>query len=547
MKRLLLLALLALGLAVGAAHAAEPTHDHARETKSAAYRCPMHPWITSDKPGKCTICGMDLVAASAASSTGGVALSASQITTIGVATSPVAKQPLTRTLRVAGMIDDDDSRHRLLTARAEGRVEKLFVTSVGVTVRAGEPLYTLYSPELQAAQRDLVQLARAGELAAPALPAARARLTQMGLTAAQLDELLKRGEPELVTTIVAPVDGTVIEKTLYEGQWLKTGDKLLGLADFSKMWFVFDAYEQDIPWLALGQNVEITTRAVPGEVIAAPIAFIDPNFNEMTRTTKVRVVLSNPHFGTAGEHHALPHRVLAEGRVHVTTPAVLTVPRAAVLDGGSGPIAYVDRGDNSYEPRALKLGRRGDTAVEILSGLSENENVVTQGALLLDAQAQLTSESGAGLRPASSPPPTPTSPTGRELTRAQSPAFDSQPSSLNFSALATAAIDSAAALAADDYAAYQKKFPALAAAAQPFSALPSIAPGTDLKTARRSFEPWSTAVADLLKPQRAELGLKIFQCPMSPVLRHGRWVQRAAPLKNPFFGSAMLDCGSEVP
>ncbi len=545
MKRLLFPALLALILSGPVLSAAE--HNHAAAPAASApattpvYRCPMHPWIKSAKPGKCTVCGMDLVAATTMPTAEGVvALAPSIITAIGVETSPVSRQALTRTIRVTGAIDDDDTRHRLLTARSEGRVEKLFVNVVGAVFQAGEPLLELYSPELQTAQRDFVQLARAGELAASALPAARARLLRMGLSDPQLTDLVKTGEPPLVTTILAPDGGTVVAKSVYEGQWVKTGDKLLELGDFSKMWFLFDAYEQDLPWLALGQTVEITARSIPGEVISAPIAFINPNLDEMTRTAKVRVVLANPHVNAAGVAHILYHKVLAEGRVLVASPSVLAAARSAILDRGTGPVAYVDRGEGNYEQRAVKLGRRGDGLVEILSGLAEGDKVVTHGALLIDAQAQLASEATEHTA-APSPPP------GSQLSALSSPnsALSSQLSAL--SSLASASATAAAALAADDYAAYQKLFPTLAPASQPFAALPALELGTDLKSARRSFEPWSTAVADLLKPHRAHLGVKIYQCSMSPVLKKGRWVQINSPLKNPFYGSAMADCGDEVP
>jgi Cu(I)/Ag(I) efflux system membrane fusion protein len=532
-------------VALAAGHAETAAEHAAHATTAPVYQCPMHPWIKSDKPGKCTICGMDLVLAAATAANvpaGVINLPPSSLTAIGVETSVISRQPLLRTVRVNGVIDDDDSRHRLLTARAEGRVDKLHVTLVGAVIRAGEPLYDLYSPELQTAQREFVQLARAGELAAPALPAARARLLQLGLADAQLDALLKSGEPPLVTTILAPDGGTVVAKSVYEGQWLKTGDTLFQIGDFSKMWFMFDAYEQDIPWLHIGQTVQVTTRAIPGEVIEAPIAFIDPNFDETTHTTKVRAILPNPHFNAAsGESHVLFHRVLAEARVLVESPAVLAVPRAAVLDAGNGPVAYVALGDGKFEQRTLTLGRRGDALVEVLAGLKENESVVTTGALLLDGQAQLAREAGTHA---------PASRSGLRPDQGQSqtgPASAAPAVTDKFSVLATAAIDAADALASDDYARYQKLFPTLAPAAAEFPTLPKLELGDSLKAARRSFEPWSTAVADLLKPHRAQLGLKIFQCPMAPVLGKGRWVQRGQPLKNPFFGSSMPDCGEEIP
>ena len=494
----------------------------------AIYQCPMHPWIKANGPAKCTICGMDLVAAQpsdAAAPTGTVALSPSIITTIGVETDLVTQRPLTRTLRVLGTIEDDDTRHRLVTAWAEGRVEKLHANVVGANVTAGAPLLELYSPELQIAQREFVQLARAGELAATALPAARARLRKLGLSDPQLDTLLQTGEPGLVTTLPAPISGTIVKKSVYEGQWVKVGDPLLELADFSQMWFVFEVYEPDIAWLRTGQTVSISLRSLPGEVITAPIAFIDPNFNATTLTTKARAVLANPHVTANGIRHPLFHRVTAEARVALDAPEVLTAPRSAVLDTGKGPVAYVEVAAGRYETRALQLGRRGDTHVEVMAGLRAGERVVTRGALLVDAQAQLAREA-AGTVDVSSAIPA---------------------SAEQLAALATAAIDGATALAADDFAAYQQAFPRLVAATAAFPQLPRLELGDALKPARRSFEPWSTAVADLLRPQRAALGLHVFQCPMAPVLGKGRWVQRDATLRNPFFGSAMARCGTELP
>ena len=305
---------------------------------ASIYRCPMHPWIHSDHPGKCTICGMELVAGSATNETGdgSLTLTPSQITTIGVATSIVARQPLVRTLRVAGMIDDDDTRHRVLAARMPGRVDQLFVNFIGAEVTAGAPLATIYSPDLLTAERVFVERIKSGELAVTAAEraAARERLLELGLTEEEIAQLEKDLQPTATITVRAPLSGTVVTKSVYEGQYVRTRDRLFEIADFSSMWFLFDAYEQDIPWLRIGENVDITTRAVPGETISAPIAFIDPNFDETTHATKVRVVLSNPHFGTAGEHHRLPHRVLAEGRVTLEAPAVLAAPRSAVLDTG---------------------------------------------------------------------------------------------------------------------------------------------------------------------------------------------------------------------
>jgi Cu(I)/Ag(I) efflux system membrane fusion protein len=498
----------------------------------------MHPWIQSDHPGKCTICGMELVIAShaaGAASADTVVLAPSQVTTIGVTTTRVSRQPLARTLRVTGRIDDDDTRHRILAARIPGRVEKLFVTYAGQRVVADAPLAEIYSTEMLTAQRVYVERRKSGADAVPAaeLAAARERLLELGLTESDIAELDHTLHPTALLTVRAPMSGTVVAKHVYEGQYVQASDPLFEIGDFSHMWFVFDAYEQDLPWLRAGETVDITTRAFPGVVITAPIDFIDPNFDETTRTTKVRAIIPNPHPGMDGEDHVLPHRVLAEGHVEVDVATVLAAPRSAVLDSGGGPVAYVDVGNGTYEQRRLVLGRRGDSLVEILSGLADGERVVTNGALLIDAQAQLTREAqplpGVPAPPAVTAPGDPPAPAGSGLA-----------------ALARVAIEAADALASDDYAHFLRLLPAVHQAAEDFPTLPKLDAGSDLKSARRSFEPWSTAAADLLKPQRAQLGLKIFQCSMSPVSHTGRWVQRGEPLKNPFFGSAMADCGEEV-
>ena len=565
MKYFTLLLLASLALDLSAAENASPPAAPAAPAASAAgttkadapvYQCPMHPWIRSDHPGKCTICGMNLVVATAAAKAapeGVVTLMPSIITTIGVETSTVVRQPLTRTMRVNGRIDDDDTRHRILSARVPGRIERLDITYPGQQVAAGAPLATIYSPEIYSAERVYVERIKAGEGAFPVAEraAARERLLELGLTDSDLATLEKNLQPSAIVAVRAPVTGTVVSKYVYEGQYVQTSDRLFAIADFSSMWFVFDIYEQDFPWVHVGQTVEITTRSVPGEVLLAPIAFIDPNFDEQTRATKGRAILSNPHPATmSGVPHPLPHRVLAEGRVLVESPAVLAAPRSAILDAGGGPVAYVDLGNGDFEQRRLGIGRRGDALVEILAGLSEGEKVVTTGALLIDAQAQLTREASGRRRSSVGPVAVgQRSEAAPRQSETGATALNSQPSTLNpgLIALASIVIDATAALAADDFAKYQKTFPSLKTAGAAYPRLPELQLGTDLKSARQSFEPWSTAAADLLKPYRAQLGLKIFQCPMTPILGKGRWIQRSQPLKNPFFGSAMADCGEELP
>ena len=374
------------------------------ERKIIYYQSAMHPWIKSDKPGKCPICGMNLVpvyegeAGSAAENI--VALPASSVSAVGVQSEAVRIRPLRHTVRVAGKIDDDDTRHRLLAAYTDGRIEKLSVNYVGAEVKAGEPLATFYSPDLLAAEREFILLARPtadGEkefLTAEnsrMVSAVTQRLKLLGLAEAQIEALRKKGEADSFTEISAPMTGTVVARHAYEGQYVKAGDVLFEIGDFSTMWFVFAAYERDLAWLQAGQAVEVSTPSVPGKIFHATIAFIDPNLDEATRSAKVRVEIANPVITTNGPpHRELRHRLFAEGTVTVDAPDALAVPRGAVLSPGGSPKVFVDLGDGHYEERKIKLGRAGDEFLEVIEGVEAGEKVVTAGNVLIDAEAQLS-------------------------------------------------------------------------------------------------------------------------------------------------------------
>lgn len=556
----------------GHGQVAEPAPAHLHEPyELQVYQCPMHPWIKSDKPGDhCTICGMELVATTGAAAAvtvdpNLVTLTSAQAAVTGVQTSEVRRGSVTRTLRVSGVIDDDDTRHRILAARVPGRIEKLQVNYVGAEVEDGAPLATIFSPEMLTAQRQYVERLKAGAIASSLSDraAARERLLELGLTEEEIRILEGTLKPTAMVNVRAPMSGTVVSRAVYEGQYVQTNDRLFEIGDFARMWFVFDAYEPDLAWLKPGQTVEVSVPSLPDQVLTAPISFIDPNLNEMTRTAHVRVTLENP------ERHIL-HRQTAQAVVIGTSPETLLVPRSAVLQHGGKPVVYIDLGGqglppgtggmpgapgaaSGYRAQEIRLGRVGDTDAEVLSGLSEGDRVVTQAALILDGQAQLAHaavgasghDHGEGL-PAKVP--------------AGTPPHDEAAYGL-LKDLVFAAADAAAALADDDLPGYRKGLPALRRALAAYLAgyapaahgpleefTGKLADGPDLDAARRAFEPLSTAVADLALAEHVHHreGVTIYQCPMTPVLGTGRWLSKSNQLRNPFFGSAMPDCGDEV-
>jgi Cu(I)/Ag(I) efflux system membrane fusion protein len=307
--------------------------------------------------------------------------------------------------------------------------------------------------------------------------------------------------------------------------------------------------------------------------------FIDPNLKEMTRSAKVRVELPNPLIETNGvKRRELYHKLYADAIVQVEVPEVLAVPRSAVLSPGAVPIVYVDQGNGAYEQRKVRLGRAGDNDYEMLDGLEEGERVVTQGNMLIDAQAQLhaSSQGAGGEHQHGGPGPQSTSSPGRKslpegavkqtlptLTESQSKAVK------DFLTLADAITASLAADNLDEFKAGAQKthgaLPALSAAfenASPWRPLlrqietsGHLSDANDLKAARKIFHPLSEAVVEFAKVLRqAETNfssVKIFRCPMTKdafpgAPRTAEWIQMQSPIRNPYFGAEMLDCGSEV-
>jgi Cu(I)/Ag(I) efflux system membrane fusion protein len=368
------------------------------ERKILYYRNPMGLPDTSPVPKKDSM-GMDYIPVYAdegsATVPGTVAISPERIQMLGVRTEAVTRRSMAHTVRAVGTVAADERRIGVVNPKFEGWIEKLLVNTTGQTVRRGEVLLEVYSPDLVLAQREyLVARSAAADMAhadamardnAKAIAdAALSRLKNWDISADQLTRLQRTGSATRTLTLRAPIGGIVMDKQAVEGLHFGAGDMLYRIVDLSTVWLLADVYEQDLAQIRPGQSAAISVQAYPGRAFEGRVAFIYPTVNAQTRTAKVRIEVPNP---------ALLLKTDMYATVEITAPAdsttVLAVPDSAVLDTGTRQTVLVDRGEGRFEPRAVKLGARVGGYAAVLDGVHEGEKVVTGANFLIDAESNL--------------------------------------------------------------------------------------------------------------------------------------------------------------
>ena len=418
-----------------------PAHVHAQQK----YTCGMHPMIITDEPGTCPICGMDLTPLKAGTAgagaaekpkgerkikywvapmdptyirdepgkspmgmdlvpvyedeaAGGAIISIDPVVqqNMGVRTAPVERRDLHRTIRTVGLVGYDEPRQFSVNAKIDGWIEDLHVDQTGQVVKKGDPLLTLYSPELVSAQEEYLLALRnrdqlknssfnkIAEGGTRLLESSHKRLEYWDISDRQIRELERTGEVKKTLTLYAPFEGIVKMKMAYEGQYVKAGQELFQLADISNVWVYADIYEYELPWIKVGQKASVSLPYVGGDDLEAEITYIYPYVEPKTRTVKARLEFKNPDFELKPDMYV---NVRIRGQ---EVKDALTIPVESVIFSGEKKTVFVALGEGKFEPRHVRTGLQNQEGyIEIEQGLLEGERIVTSAQFMFDSESKL--------------------------------------------------------------------------------------------------------------------------------------------------------------
>ena len=414
----------------------DSTNTAAASSGKTLYTCGMHPWIIQDHPGNCPVCGMKLepvhkqasgvstdtagdarkilyykstmmagetslkpgkdsmgmdmvpvyASEAAAANSSTIEIDPATIQMMNIQTTEITRGPLRRTVRTVGTIDYNETALADVTTKFKGWIEKLDVDATGELVHRGEPLFEIYSPELYSAEAEyLAVLNSTNDPGSAALRgAALDKLKFFDISGAQIAALEKSGELKRTVEILAPADGFVIEKNVVQGQMVDAGTPLYRLADLGIVWVYAQVYEQDLPYVQLGQEAVVKLSSLPDREFRGRVTYVYPNVDEKTRTAKVRLEFENPGY------FLKPGMFVSAEIISELEPDALLVPDSAVLRSGEKNTVFVALPGGKFDPRTVVLGSAAEHDMyEVSSGLQAGDRVVTSGEFMLDSESQL--------------------------------------------------------------------------------------------------------------------------------------------------------------
>ncbi len=301
---------------------------------------------------------------------------------IGVKKYTVQEKKLVKTIRTVGRVEYDERLLREVNLKVEGWVERLYADFEGKYVREGEPLFKLYSPELLNAQEEYL-LTTSGRTSSSLKSSAKTKLLLWDISESQINKLEKSKKPTTRLEILSPASGYIISKSIIEGGHVKPGQTLLQIADIKKVWILGDIYENELPFIELGQKVTITSQSFAGRYYSGAIAYIYPNLNLKTRSVKIRIEMENPE-------EVLKPGMFTNIQIEVDKGIHLAVPESAVLNSGVRKVVFVSKGNGMFTPKKVSVGSLVSGYYPIQNGLAKGDVVVSSGNFFLDSESQLT-------------------------------------------------------------------------------------------------------------------------------------------------------------
>ena len=369
------------------------------ERKIMYWYDPMHPQYKADKPGKAPDCGMDLVPKYAdeqiaSMAPGSVMISASKQQLIGVRTTEAKREMLIRDVRTTGQITADETKIAHVHVKINGFIEQVFVDYIGQLVKKGQPLFTLYSPDLVSTQEEYLiakrgektlstsEFAEVAQGSQSLLRSTRERLKLWDISDDQIKKLDQNGQVSRTLTFYSPITGVVMDRKAFPQTSVTPDTELYTVSDFSTVWVNADIFEYEVPFVRVGQQSEMQLSYYPGKTWNGRVSFIYPTVDATTRTVKVRMEFPNPDL-------QLKPQMFADVDLKISYGNQIVVPQEAVLDSGKEQRVFVAKGDGYFEPRHITTAAKLDGKVVVLSGLKAGETVVSSGNFLIDSESRL--------------------------------------------------------------------------------------------------------------------------------------------------------------
>lgn len=554
---------IAIGWFIKPSQPSAENHSLESHEGEEVWTCSMHPQIRQSEPGKCPLCGMDLIPVSGLETDDQqVVLSENAIRLANIQTMKVSSKDPVKELNLFGKVKPDERMLHSQTSHLKGRIEELRVNFTGESVRKNQVLAYIYSPDLVTTQEELIETYKIREEQPELYNAARERLINWKLTNEQIDNIIKEGSHIDRFPVLSDVNGIVIRKMVSNGDHVMAGQPLYEVANLSTVWVQLDVYEKDLPWVKKGNEVNISVESLPGEIFEGEVSFVDPVINPATRVANARVELKN-------EGLRLKPEMLVTGKISASlenASGELIIPKSAVMWTGERSIVYVRQqaqNGTAFALREVNIGPAVGDGFIIREGLEEGEEIAINGTFAIDAAAQLEGKPSM-MSPFSSSVNYVPEGTGVAVS-APSFTIESDSRKVIFSLLENyllmkdqlvlGNLNEAKSHLADVKKIIESNTEIskieeansfwIEFKSKTTSILDEMAKETDLENFRLAFKPLSAEIINLAEAFGPyEKTIFVQHCPMADGYNGADWISTEEEIKNPYFGDAMLTCGS---